>query len=295
MREIINIQVGECGNQIGSSFWDTLCNEHKLSKTGKLTGDEEKDDSQLSKIGVYFKQLDIENKKESKYVPRCVLVDLDSSSLDAIKSSSSGALFNPDDFIAGKSSATNNWAKGYYTFGSQLIDQIMDSIRKQVECCDCAQGFQMIHSLGGGTGSGLGSLILLKIRDHYPDRISATFSVFPSSKVSHVITETYNAILTLNELLELSDQTFIIHNQSLYDISKNILKQEKPKYAELVCINDAKFYTIADFDMINNDFVCLFVCLTYMHLYTCGVVHVALRTELDCFTSNEWNYCIVTF
>jgi len=44
-------------------------------------------------------------------------------------------------------------------------------------------GFQLTHSLGGGTGSGMGTLLISKIREEYPDRIMNTFSVVPSPKV----------------------------------------------------------------------------------------------------------------
>lgn len=77
----------------------------------------------------------------------------------------------------------NNWAKGHYTEGAELIDSVLDVVRKEAEACDCLQGFQLAHSLGGGTGSGMGTLLLSKIREEYPDRIMATFSVVPSPKV----------------------------------------------------------------------------------------------------------------
>ena len=79
--------------------------------------------------------------------------------------------------------AGNNWAKGHYTEGAELVDSIMDVVRKESENCDCLQGFQLAHSLGGGTGSGLGTLLISKIREEYPDRIMTTFSVVPSPKV----------------------------------------------------------------------------------------------------------------
>ena len=78
----------------------------------------------------------------------------------------------------------NNWAKGHYTEGAELIDSVLDVLRKESEGCDCLQGFQLAHSLGGGTGSGLGTLLISKIREEYPDRIMNTFSVVPSPKVS---------------------------------------------------------------------------------------------------------------
>merc|ERR1711997_1390213 len=92
---------------------------------------------------------------------------------------------------------------------------------------------QLTQSIGGGTGSGMGTLLLLKIRDNYPDRITATFSVYPSPKVSDVVVEPYNATLSIHQLLENSDQTFVIDNEALFSISHNVLKQQEPKYADL--------------------------------------------------------------
>eukprot|EP00483_Globobulimina_turgida_P000360 UN00360 len=79
----------------------------------------------------------------------------------------------------------------------------------------------------------MGTLLLLKIRDNYPDRITATFSVYPSPKVSDVVVEPYNATLSIHQLLENSDETFVIDNEALFSISHNVLKQKEPKYADL--------------------------------------------------------------
>merc|ERR1712113_1276164 len=106
-------------------------------------------------------------------------------------------------------------------------------IRKEVENCDCPQGFQICHSLGGGTGSGMGTLVLLKLRDAYPDRILATFSVYPSPKVSDTVVEPYNAVLSSHQLLENADLTYVIDNEALYNISHNVLKVDQPKYSQL--------------------------------------------------------------
>lgn len=86
-------------------------------------------------------------------------------------------------FSVGQSGAGNNWAKGHYTEGAELVDSVLDVVRKEAESCDCLQGFQLTHSLGGGTGSGMGTLMISKIREEYPDRIMNTFSVVPSPKV----------------------------------------------------------------------------------------------------------------
>merc|ERR1711879_1078808 len=113
------------------------------------------------------------------------------------------------------------------------MGEALDVIRKEVENCDCPQGFQICHSLGGGTGSGMGTLTLLKLRDAYPDRIMCTFSVYPSPKVSDTVVEPYNAVLSSHQLLENSDETFVIDNEALYNSNHNILKNDQPTYSEL--------------------------------------------------------------
>ena len=118
-----------------------------------------------------------------KYVPRAVLVDLEPGTMDSVRSGPFGQIFRPDNFVFGQSGAGNNWAKGHYTEGAELVDSVLDVIRKEAESCDCLQGFQLTHSLGGGTGAGLGTLTISKIREEYPDRIMNTFSVVPSPKV----------------------------------------------------------------------------------------------------------------
>ena len=76
----------------------------------------------------------------------------------------------------------------------------------------------MTHSLGGGTGSGMGTLLISKIREEYPDRIMNTFSVVPSPKVSDTVVEPYNATLSVHQLVENTDETYCIDNEALYDI-----------------------------------------------------------------------------
>lgn len=107
----------------------------------------------------------------------------------------------------------NNWAKGHYTEGAELVDQVLDVVRREAEGCDCLQGFQITHSLGGGTGAGMGTLLISKIREEFPDRMMATFSVVPSPKVSDTVVEPYNATLSVHQLVENSDETFCIDNQ----------------------------------------------------------------------------------
>merc|ERR1740122_129989 len=100
-----------------------------------------------------------------RYVPRSVLVDLEPGTLDVIKASPMGRLFKPDNSVMGSAGAGNNWAKGHYTEGAELVEEVLDVTRKELEDCDSPQGFQLFHTLGGGTGSGMGTLMLMKLKD----------------------------------------------------------------------------------------------------------------------------------
>ena len=135
--------------------------------------------------------------------------------------------------ILGQNGTGNNWAKGHYTEGAELIDAVLDVVRKEAEGCDCLQGFQLTHSLGGGTGSGMGTLLISKIKEDYPDKINNTFSVVPSPKVSDTVVEPYNATLSVHQLVENTDETFCIDNEALHDICFRTMKLTTPTYGDL--------------------------------------------------------------
>lgn len=227
MREIVHIQVGQCGNQIGTKFWETMCGEHAIDFDGRFIGTEA-DLHRLDRIGVYFNEA-----SDRKYVPRAVLTDLEPGTMESIRADKCATLFNPSNFISGHSGAGNNWAKGHYTEGADLVNSVLEVVRKEVEKCELLQGFQITHSLGGGTGSGLGTLLLGKIKEEFPDRMLCTYSVLPSPRVSDTVVEPYNATLALHQLVENSDETFCIDNEALYDICSKTLQLAQPNYGDL--------------------------------------------------------------
>jgi hypothetical protein len=112
-------------------------------------------------------------------------------------------------------------------------------------------GFQVCHSLGGGTGSGMGTLLISKIREEYPDRMMLTFSVFPSPKVSDTVVEPYNATLSVHQLVENADECMVLDNEALYDICFRTLKLTTPSCecllasARLLLLSSSFFDSIA--------------------------------------------------
>ncbi|KAG8742517.1 Tubulin beta-2 chain [Ceratobasidium sp. 414] len=222
MREIVNIQIifHKVG-QVGEAFWKALLLEHGLDESGDYTGDNRQ---QVDRLDVYFTEVEGDSARKARYVPRSVQIDLESGVCNRLRSGPLGGLFRPDTFISGENGAGNNFGKGHYTEGAELIDSILEVIRKQVEQCDALQGFQLIHSLGGGTGSGLGSLLLSKLREEAPDRMLTTFSIFPSPKVSDTVVEPYNTVLALHQLVE---------NTDIYDATHRLNPKSQPEFHQL--------------------------------------------------------------
>ncbi|URD99074.1 hypothetical protein MUK42_37226 [Musa troglodytarum] len=211
MREILHIQGGQCGNQIGAKFWEVVCAEHGIDATGRYGGD---NDLQLERVNVYYNKASC-----GRFVPRAVLMDLEPGTMDSVRS--------------GPPAPVTTGLKGHYTEGAELIDAVLDVVRKEAENCDCLQGFQVCHSLGGGTGSGMGTLLISKIREEYPDRMMLTFSVFPSPKVSDTVVEPYNATLSVHQLVENADECMVLDNEALYDICFRTLKLTTPSFGDL--------------------------------------------------------------
>ena len=112
-------------------FWEVISDEHGIDPSGAYVGDT---DLQLERINVYYTEA-----SGAKYVPRAVLVDLEPGTMDSVRGGPFGQIFRPDNFVFGQSGAGNNWAKGHYTEGAELIDQVMDVVRKEAESCDCLQ------------------------------------------------------------------------------------------------------------------------------------------------------------
>eukprot|EP01031_Cornospumella_fuschlensis_P038440 gene38440-46719_t len=124
-------------------------------------------------------------------------------------------LFDEHHYLYDVSGAGNNFAQGYYQYGPQYREKIIEGLRHNAEKCESLQTYLVTHSLGGGTGSGVGSYLLGILSDEYPKVARFAMSVFPSGD-SDVITSPYNTVLATQQLLEHCDCVFPVRNQALY-------------------------------------------------------------------------------
>ncbi|CAG9462416.1 unnamed protein product [Pedinophyceae sp. YPF-701] len=223
-RELVTIQVGQCGNQIGTRFWELALREHAHYNPRGLFDEP---------ISSFFRNTD------DRYNPpkelevgdgtgrirtlkaRAVVVDMEEGVVNGMLSGKLGTLFDDRQMLTDVSGSGNNWAHGFNVYGPQYREGLLETVRAAAERCDSLQSFLMMHSLGGGTGSGVGSYLLEALADEYPEVYRFNCSVFPS-KDDDVITSPYNAALSLAKLAEHADCVLPVENQALMDVVENI-------------------------------------------------------------------------
>ncbi|MCI4387673.1 hypothetical protein PGIGA_G00076990 [Pangasianodon gigas] len=227
MRECISIHVGQAGVQIGNACWELYCLEHGIQPDGQMPSDKTiggGDDS----FNTFFSETGA-----GKHVPRAVFVDLEPTVIDEVRTGTYRQLFHPEQLITGKEDAANNYARGHYTIGKEIIDLVLDRIRKLADQCTGLQGFLVFHSFGGGTGSGFTSLLMERLSVDYGKKSKLEFSIYPAPQVSTAVVEPYNSILTTHTTLEHSDCAFMVDNEAIYDICRRNLDIERPTYTNL--------------------------------------------------------------
>jgi tubulin alpha len=67
--------------------------------------------------------------------------------------------------------------------GKEIVDLCLDRVRKLADNCTGLQGFLVFHAVGGGTGSGLGSLLLQRFSLDYGKKSKLCFTIYPSPQV----------------------------------------------------------------------------------------------------------------
>lgn len=227
MREVISIHVGQAGVQMGNACWELYCLEHGIQPDGRMPSDTtvgSGDDS----FNTFFSETG-----SGKHVPRSLFVDLEPTVVDEVRVGKYRQLYHPEQLITGKEDAANNYARGHFTVGKELIDEVLDRLRKMTDQCTGLQGFLVFHSFGGGTGSGFTSLLLERLSVDYGKKCKLEFAVYPAPKVATAVVEPYNAVLTTHTTLEHTDCAFMVDNEATFDICNKRLDVERPSYLNL--------------------------------------------------------------
>merc|ERR1711963_586614 len=161
MRECISVHVGQAGVQMGNACWELYCLEHGIQPDGTMPSDKtigNTDDS----FNTFFSETG-----GGKHVPRAVI--------DEVRCGIYRQMFHPEQLVTGKEDAANNYARGHYTIGKEIVDLVLERIRKLADNCTGLQGFLVFHSFGGGTGSGFTSLLMERLSVDYGKKSKLEF------------------------------------------------------------------------------------------------------------------------
>ena len=210
MSEIVVVQVGQCGNQIGWQFWGKAIKEHQKYCKQDITT--EGDNSYKSFFDVGPKG-SFETLKDVR--ARALLIDSEDRVTERFTNSSFSSIFEGLNLGVDNGGAANKWPSGYYMHASQYGEPVMEHIRKLAEKCDHLESFFMLYSLGGGTGSGFGSYILEHLADYYPHVWKMATVVTPTDDTSDVMTTPYNAALATQHLCNYANCVFPVENSAL--------------------------------------------------------------------------------
>ncbi|CAE8712708.1 unnamed protein product, partial [Polarella glacialis] len=107
---------------IGNACWELFCLEHGIQPDGQMPSDKTiggGDDA----FNTFFSETGA-----GKHVPRCVMVDLEPTVVDEVRTGTYRQLFHPEQLISGKEDAANNFARGHYTVGKEIVDLVLDRI-----------------------------------------------------------------------------------------------------------------------------------------------------------------------
>ncbi len=222
----IVISIGQAGNQIAASFWKTICQEHGIDP---MSGQIVQGAAPAGNWSSFFSKL---GESGSSFVPRAVMVDLEPSVIDHVKATS-GSLFNPANLISRTEGAGGNFAVGYMGAGREVLPEVIGRLDFEIDKCDNVGGIIVLHATGGGSGSGLGALVIESIKEKYPEYPVLSCAVLPSPQVSSVVTEPYNTVFVLNTLRRSADACLIFDNEALFELAHRKWNIESPTVDDL--------------------------------------------------------------
>jgi tubulin gamma len=91
----------------------------------------------------------------------------------------------------------------------------------------------LLHSIAGGTGSGLGSFLLERLNDRFPKKLIQTYSVFPDTQnAGDVVVQPYNSLLALRRLTQNADSVVVLDNGALARIAADTLHVQEPSFQQ---------------------------------------------------------------
>ena len=234
---VVTVQLGQCGNQIGSQFFKTVYNDAAVSlKSGSKSSPSAYHDASMERFfTVAEPQVMKISSSRASLEAKCVLVDMETKVVHQMLSEakrSGNWSYDEKCVYTQKKGSGNNWASGYCRHGGRASEELMEMVQRQAERCDRLDGFLILMSVAGGTGSGVGAKITEVLCDTYPHSVITNQVVWPYSS-GEVIVQDYNTILTTAHLQRASDVILLMHNDQLHKVCSKLLLMRKISFSDI--------------------------------------------------------------
>lgn len=244
---VVTLQIGQCGNQVGTHLFHTLAREAAAAGPGDLqdrilhqffrepvSATERAAASTCSSAAATADGLAAPS-AAGLPIARAVLIDMEPKVIgDALASASRSPLwrYSPARTFSQQSGSANNWAFGYAVHGPAHEERMLDTVRREAECCDTFGAALLLQSLAGGTGSGVGTYVSERLRDEYPKVQLVNQVVWPYS-IGEVIVQNLNALLSLAHLHAASAGLLVVQNDAVHNIAVQTLGIARPNFDDL--------------------------------------------------------------
>ncbi|KPA81574.1 putative delta tubulin [Leptomonas pyrrhocoris] len=290
----VHVFVGQCGNQVGTEFLDTIASEAQAStdeafqmrvsathfrpalrvprrrkqqqprhtntsfargndsvtacaqtssfEHARRTGPQQYYSfsryAQTADADAAAVDVDVEAMDASLPQPRCVLVDMEPKVIhstlqranthethDSAVAAPSRRFYTlaPQQCVTRGEGSGNNWAFGYYQQGQSRREAIAECLRRESEQQDTTVStFHVLHSIAGGTGSGVSCLVAEEIKTMFPTATLLHSVVWPFQS-GEVVTQWYNVLMAVSTLGDLADGVCIAYNDVVAEELKSSL------------------------------------------------------------------------
>jgi tubulin alpha len=220
MSEVISIHIGTAGCRLGEAFWDRVSREHGVHPDNP-TGN--------AAPASFF------TSSPARPFCRALFVDLEPRVVDALGTGPLRMLLWPAMLLSAEHDTGGNCARATNAVGREVMQKAADRIRRLADDCRNLQGFLVTHAIGGGTGAGLGALLLQHLAEQYPDKVIVTFTLLPADdRVDQSpVTAPYNALLAARALAEHAHLAFLLENRCVHGLAARSPNAKSPTWAEL--------------------------------------------------------------
>lgn len=259
MSNYVLICAGQCGNQLGYEVLDQI-DQHltedalgirplapaptKTKVDKKRAVIAEQIDNSIAENSASLLHNSVFGNAEQNFA-RCVCLDTEPKVIDNClakrknisRLNVKGSLYSPwlydtKSIAYRHGGAGNNWSLGYQMAGGDFAQVILDSVRRQLEMVDAVPCLVFLHSLAGGTGSGLGTRVSELCEDEFSECFTTNIMVAPHH-FGEVVVQHYNALLCLSKVQAASKSLILLENEMAQVLCKQMRGIERPALSDL--------------------------------------------------------------